>query len=186
MKKLPLLLLLIAIFVVPACSTSAQTPIPTVAECAKSEAEAADDIVYTPGGPAYRGNFHQEGVTNPWPTISANDVFLGDSDNEFLFYLLYRDYIETRAGEARNNILYLQTPEKDVIINSIELYTSGTPSKINVVECMRYSGPLFRFIPVLSIEIAEDAAPGEYMFEIGFIINDTDYGMVPCTIKVID
>lgn len=51
---------------------------------------------------------------------------------------------------------------------------------------MRYSGPLFRFIPVLVIEIDEDTALGEYMFEIGFIINDTDYGMVPCTIKVID
>lgn len=186
MKRLCFLLLLLAILVVSACSTSDPTPIPTTADCAGSEVEAADDLIYTPGGPAYRANVQLGEVINPWPGIDSATVFLGAGDDEFLIGLMYRNYIETRTGEARNLILYLSTSEEGAAIESVELSASGTPSKIKVAECMRYSGPQFRHIRVLSIEIAEDTAPGDYKFGIGFTINGTDYGTVSCTIKVID
>jgi hypothetical protein len=174
----------VSLLILTTCSPSTITPIPTIPECGKSEGEAADDIIYTPFGPGYRGNFHQEGVTNPWPTIVSVPVFLSAGDDEPLIGLMYRNYIETRAGETRNNILYLSTSEEGASINSIELYTSDTPSKIKIAECMRYMGPQSRHIRVLSIEIGEDIALGEYTFKIGFIINGTDYGVVFCTIKV--
>jgi hypothetical protein len=78
--------------------------------------EAADDILYPPGGPAYRCNVHQVGVINPWPQIDSVTVFLGTGENEFLIGLMHRNYIETRAGEARNNILRLSTSEEGAIM----------------------------------------------------------------------
>lgn len=169
-----------------ACSTSTTTSISTTVGCGKSEVEAADDIVYTPFGPAYRGNGQQEGVINPWPRIPSVTTFLYAGDDSILIGLMYRNYMETRAGEIRNVILSLSTSEEGAAITSVNLYTSDTPSEIKIAECMRYSGPQSRNIRVLSIEIAEDTALGDYEFRIGFTINDTDYGTVPCTIKVID
>ena len=182
MKKLTSISMIIVILMASACVTATTTPIPTTSVSTVSGEEAADDIIFTPGGLAYRTHVHQEGVVNPWPPIERSEVILGDNDN--VIYLRYREYIETRAGESRNNILLFRIPGGD--ISSLNLYTGYIPSGIEVKESMRYGRPFGIITPVLIIEIAHDVKPGEYTFEIGLEIGSRDYGTVPCTIKVIE
>ena len=73
--------------------------------------EAPDDIMPVPGGGlAYRANVRQQGVENPWPPIEVTDVVLGSGSNEA--HIAYRDYIETQAGETRNNVIKIVQPNK--------------------------------------------------------------------------
>ena len=183
MKKLTSISMLIVILMASACVTATTTPIPTTSVSTVSGEEAADDIIFTPGGPVYRANLHQQGVTNPWLPIESSEVVLSDNIN--IINLRYREYIETRAGESRNNILAFRIPGGD-ISHSLDLYTGYIPSGIDVKESMRGGRPFGIITPVLIIEIAHDVKPGEYTFEIGLEIGSRDYGTVPCTIKVIE
>ena len=143
--------------------------------------EAADDVILTPGGPRYRANFHQEGVTSPWPPIETSDILLSGSNNTV--NLTYRADIETKAGEARSNILLINTTVSD--IQSLNLYAVGIPSVIEVKERMRWRGSLPSIItPVLLVEVSQDAKAQEYTFEIGLEINDVDYGTFTCRVRV--
>lgn len=81
--------------------------------------ERPDDIIPTPGGLTYRANFHQEGVENPWPPIESKDVIL--ASNKYSPQITYRDYIETKAGESRNNILHMSIGGRE--IRQLNLYT---------------------------------------------------------------
>ncbi len=65
---------------------------------------ASDDIVITPAGPAYRGNVNQQGVKNPFLPVQTTVVPLTDAED---VRLDYRSTIETKAGQTRNNILWL-------------------------------------------------------------------------------
>jgi hypothetical protein len=186
MNRFWFILLPITMLVIASCSASQQNRIPTIDECIAPEVQSADDIVYTPGGPAYRANLRQEGVVNPWPKIVWVTTFLHAGDKEFMVGLVYRHYIETKAGEARNNILRFSTSEEGVTIDTIELYTNGVPEKISIAECMQYVGPQSSHARVLSIIIGENIPSGDYTFGIGFIINGLDYGMAACTIEVIE
>jgi hypothetical protein len=69
--------------------------------------EAPDDIVPTLGGPAYRANVHQQGVENPWPPINTTKVTISSSFEADTVHIRYRDYIETKAGEPRYNIVLI-------------------------------------------------------------------------------
>ena len=158
------------------------TPIPTK-ELYPSPAgeEAYDDIVPAPGaGPIYRANFNL-GEDNPWPQIEVTDVFLDSGSNETR--VIYRDYIETKTGETRKNIIKVIIPNKNA--HSLNLYANDIPTGITLNVGMQWSGPGTKG-SVLVIEIAEDVATTEYTIEIGLEINDEDYGTIPCTIKVID
>ena len=168
----------------PACNTNINAnlnPIPMSTTLAAAE-EAPDDIIFTPGGPCYRANFHQEGVVDAFPfSIESTKIVLDDNDPAS--YLYYRSYIETGAGETRNNIFEVTTPEWD--IQSLELFTSDMPSGIEIVYSERWHGPRI-IASTLTILIAEDIKPGEYTFEIYMEIDGENYSSVPCTIKVID
>ena len=182
MKKLAFILAIFILLLMPACSDDTSTilnPIPTSEILADTE-EAPDDLIITPGGYCYRANFHQEGVENPWPSIESATVLLDDNDPAS--YLSYRDYIETVAGDTRNNIFRVTTPTWD--IQSLELYTSDMPSGIEIVESTQWGGPR-TVAPVLTITIAEGTEPGEYTFEIYAWIDGKDYGSFPCIIKVL-
>jgi hypothetical protein len=144
--------------------------------------EAADDIVSVPGGgPAYRANVHQQGVENPWPSIEITDVFLGSGSNEA--HITYRSYIETKAGETRNNVIKVITPDQEV--RSLSLYADDIPEGITLTDSMQWSGPS-AMASVLIIGISPDVAPGQYNFDIGLEINGRDYGTVTCTIEVVE
>ncbi len=145
--------------------------------------EAADDVIPTPGGWAYRANVHQQGIVNPWPPVQTVEVVLGDNDNAT--YLTYRDYIETKAGETRNNIFHVRIPAI-VDIGNMNLEISNLPDEIEVTQGNQFHGPLGNSSKVLAIEIAQDIQLGEYTFEIGLEINGKDYGTVPCTINIVE
>lgn len=144
---------------------------------ARPGVERPDDIVPTPGGPQYRANVHQEGIENPWPPIETKEEFLAEN-----VICIYRAYIETRAGEARNNIVRVVTPGRDT--NKLNLYISNTPTGIEVKQGMEWHGPRTT-AQVLVIEISRGVQLGQYSFEVGVVIDGKDYGKVPCTIKVI-
>ena len=185
MKKLAFIPVLLLVLLESACQFSADidtTPIPTTSVSPVTGEEAADDLILTPGGPCYRARFHQEGVVNPWPPIESSEAILEDNGNYISLH--YRDYIETKVGETRNNILYLQSPGSD--ISSLKLYAIDIPTGIEVKERMRWHGPIgsLSIIPVLIIEVSQDVKPGQYTFEISLEIDGKDYGCVPCTIKV--
>jgi hypothetical protein len=142
--------------------------------------EAPDDIMSVPGGgPAYRANVHHQGVENPWPSIEITEAFLGSGSNEA--HITYRSYIETKAGETRNNVIKVIMPDQEV--RSLSLYASDIPEGITLTDSMQWSGHSAR-ASVLTIEISPDVAPGQYDFEIGLEINGWDYGAVPCTVEV--
>ena len=41
-------------------------------------------------------------------------------------------------------------------------------------------------VTIMQIAISPEVSPGQYTFQIGMIIDDRDYGTIPCTINVIE
>ena len=144
------------------------------------EQKRPDDIIAVPGlGPAYRANVHQQGVENPWPSVEVSEAYLDSGTDEAHIY--YRSHIETAAGETWNNIIKAIIP--GVEVGSLRLYADNIPQGIMLTDGMQWSGPFAR-ASVLVIEVAQDVIPGEYLLEIGLLINGEDYGAITCTIAV--
>ncbi len=188
MKKLAFVfvaIMLIGLLPVTACQTDeteTHTPVPVKdIDILQGEGEAPDDIIPAPGmGPAYRANFHQQGIENPWPSIEVSEVYLGSGADEAHIY--YRSHIETAAGETRNNVIKVIIPGKEV--SSLSLYVDNVPQGITLTDGMQWSGPSAR-ASVLVIEIAPDVTPGTYPLTIGLVINGKDCGTVTCTVSLI-
>lgn len=177
--------LFFVLLTVTACQTGGgetHTPIPSIFLFPAMGEEAPDDIVFTPGGVAYRANVHQQGVENPWPSIKHTEVVLGNGSEAV--NVTYRDYIETRAGEARNNIIRIFR-EGGFWDSKLDLYSDDIPAGIRVTNSGGGGRPGM-LATVLVIEVSLDVAPGQYTFEIGLEINGKDYGTVPCTVKVLE
>ena len=145
--------------------------------------EAPDDIVPTPGALAYRANVHQQGVENPWPPIESTEVVLGSGADAL--NISYRDYIETLAGETRNNIIHVWK-EGGLFDSRLRLYSVAVPDGIGLTDGGRGVGLPGATGAVLVIEVGPDVAPGQYAFEIGIELNGKDYGTIPCTIEVLE
>jgi hypothetical protein len=182
LHRIILLALLVAMPAVTACpSGEAHTTIPTVElplPVVGAE-EAADDIVIAPGGITYRANVQEVGEENPWPPIKVTNVTLSSLSRKII--VGYRDHIETRAGETRNNIFMVG---REASKNSrLNLYATQIPSGVELTQTMVLGRTLFA---VLVIKVAPEVAPGQYNFEIGLEVNGWDYGTVPCTIEVIE
>jgi hypothetical protein len=160
----------------------ARSPIPTGDLLPATGEEAPDDIVFTPGGTAYRANVHQVGEENPWPPVEITMVVLVNGSSEISVW--YRDYIETAAGEVRNNILEVWRSEQPLLDSSLNLYSIDVPAGIELTDV---GGSAFPGViaTVLVIEVSPDVEPGQYAFEIGLEIDGDDYGTVPCTIEVL-
>lgn len=172
----------------PSINTSA-TPSVIITPSA-SAAEEADDILFTPGGFAYRANVQQTGVTNPWPPVQEVQATLG-SGNDIL-QVTYRNNIETQAGQTRNNIFTSVLPNvtgNDIMSNTLNVTLMGIslPAAITVAKDdgdWHDGDPGRRAESVLKINISSQVTPGDYNFEIEVAINGKDYGQVPCTVKV--
>jgi len=143
--------------------------------------EAPDDIIPTPGGLGYRVG--QQGVEHPWSPIDTTKVVISSGFEIDTVYIRYRDYIETKAGESRNNIVYVSMGNRAV--GSLNLYTVNLPAGIEVTEGMRWHGP-GPVAVVLVMDISPDIKTGQYSFGIGIEIDGKDYGTIPCTIEVIE
>lgn len=146
--------------------------------------EAADDIVPAPGmGPAYRANVHQAGVENPWPPIETTKVTIASSFEADTVYVRYRDYIETGVGESRNNAIFISMGNRAV--GNPNLYTVNLPAGIEVTEGTRWHGP-GPVSALLVMDISPDVRPRQYDFGIGIEIDGKSYGIIPCTIEVLN
>ncbi len=191
-----IVMVLALILVMPAlmgCGSTSSAPSPTASTSPTvspmTSEEAPDDIVYPPGGPAYRANVHQAGVPDRWPSIQSIDVTLNGSSG--IAQVSYRDYIETQAGQIRNNIISVYLPDAQPIngTKAIELSLEAVdaPEGISMThgDNVHLADPARRTKTVLKIAIAPQVAQGEYNFNIGVKIDGEDYGTVPCTIKVI-
>ena len=140
--------------------------------------EAPDDIVFTPGGYAYRANVHQEGEPDKWPSIKTIQITLDDINID------YRDSIESKAGEIRNNILFIWR-EGGFQDNELEVYTRDLPDKFEISQIFGGGRPGI-LLRTLAIEIPPDVTPGQYTFQIGIEIDGKDYGTIPCTVDVVE
>ena len=139
-----------------------------------------DEIVITPGGSSYRANVIEQGKTNPWPPIQSSTVVLGDNVT-----IAYRADIETRAGELRNNLIFMRIPGRhDLKYSDLNLSTGNLPLGISIKEG-EAGGLPGTIAKLLIIEISQDVKPGEYTFEINVQFEGKDYGQLPCTIKVV-
>lgn len=159
------------------------TPAPT------SEA-ANDDIVFPPGGFTYRANVHQQGEPD-WPPVQQTEVTLdalsGTVD------IQYRAYIETKAGETRNNIIFLNGGNAPGLPDPLEIQyrAEGSPDGITLTWDREMYGGIGgqdreSSRVVLSIHIEPQVTLGEYAFSIHLEHEGKDFGSLPCTIKVLE
>ena len=169
--------------------TTKVTPVP-VEPVSGTPGAANDDIVYPPGGFTYRANVHQEGQPD-WPAIQQTEVALealsGTID------IQYRDYIETEAGETRNNIVFLSGKNAPELLDSLQIYYRAVepPDGITVEQGKQMYGGIGgkdkkSSRVVLKINIASSVKPGEYPFVILLEYEGKDFGSIPCTIKVLE
>jgi hypothetical protein len=177
MKKSLLLLIIIALMLTPLIA------------CKVAEGEA-DDIIPAPGlGPQYRANVHEQGVKNPWPPIDSAEVTVGEPPD--IAKITYRDYIETEAGQTRNNLFTIYLPNAaptDTTYIETVLQAVDVPSGINVTQDdweWHGADPARHSKTALIIEIAPQLGPGDYVFDFNVNINTKDHGTIPCTIHVI-
>lgn len=186
MKKRVLVMALVALVAValPGCVDYEAIPVdysfPVVGE------EAYDDIVPTPGFPAYRANVHEVGKENPWPHVETVEVELRGSFGKA--WLRYRAHIETKSGETRNNVFLMWREggfDWRAYKTPIEPYTVSIPPGIEISQSLSGSPP-GTLATVLVIEIAPEVAPGQYVLEIGLSIQNQNYGIVPCIIEVVE
>ncbi len=158
--------------------------------CQTAEGQA-DDIVPVPGGgPMYRANVHEEGVKNPWPPIEDTEVALGEPPDGAQIW--YRDYIETGAGQTRNNLFTIYLPDaisSDTTYIKTVLQAVNLPSGITVTQDdweWHGSDPARRSKTALVNEISPQLDAGEYTFAINVNIDGRDYGTLPCIISVVE
>lgn len=183
------LILILAIAALAGCDNqSPQEQGPTPSSTVVQTEEAPDDIVYPPGGPAYRANVHQAGVSDRWPPIQSKDVTLNGPSG--IAQATYRDYIETEAGKIRNNIFSVYLPDAQPVndTKAIELSLEAVDAlegiSVTQGDNVHLSDPARRTKTILKIAIASQIPQGEYNFNIVVKIDGKDYGSVLCTIKV--
>lgn len=164
-------LAIITIFVASLVLTLGCNPIP--------RGQQPDDVVTTPGGPAYRANVHQQGVRDLWPSIETSVVVLGDNVT-----VHYRASIVTVAGQTRKNIVAVRKAGVQENL-ALKLSVSNIPAGFKVTEGEKGDGLPGTSVQVLVIEIPYVVTPGEYTFDIGVEYDGKDYGKIPCTVKVI-
>ncbi len=138
-----------------------------------------DDVVITPGGPAYRANVQQQGIGNLWSPIVTSEVGLGDNVT-----VSYRASLVTSAGETRKNIIAVR---KAGVLDyrPLTLSISNVPASLKVTQGEKGGGLPGTSYQVLIIEIPYQVTPGQYPFDININFDGKDYGKIPCTVKVI-
>jgi hypothetical protein len=144
--------------------------------------EDYDDVTTLPGGIVYLANIHHAGRENPWPQVPIHQVVRGGWFGRV--DIGYRDYIETEAGETRNNIFYAWG-HVGFLGDRLRLHVADIPPGITLSQVLAgpSPGPL---TTVLTIEIAPDIAPGRYNLEIALEVQGWSCGTVPCIIEVVD
>jgi len=174
----------------PAPAPTPQAP-PVVTPPAQGTPGAAnDDVVSAPGGFTYRAGIHQEGQSD-WPPVQEKETTIKALSGTIDFR--YRDYIETKAGETRNNIIFLFGQKAPDLLDPLQVQYLAVdlPNGISIQRDQQMYGGIGgqdkkSSRVVLRISIASQVKPGEYLFAIHLEYEGRDFGSLPCTIKVIE
>lgn len=143
-----------------------------------------DDIIFSPGGPGYRANFHQEGEVTNWQPIKSTTIALGNGSNDP--QVGYRNYIETKAGEIRYNIIMIWRPNGETI-EKFSTRIADNLSDIQVRNVGDWNGaPVVPKAIILMFEIPQNIQPAEYKLEFFISVDGHNYGKLPCTVQVIN
>jgi hypothetical protein len=149
---------------------------------------ANDDIVSAPGGFTYRASIHQQGQPD-WPPIQRSETALSTPSG--YIGIGHRSYIETLAGETRNNIIYLDANKVPEIADPIKVdyHPVGLPDGITLVRGMQGYGGIGgqdrkSSRVVLVTQIAPTVKPGDYPFLIQLEYEGEIFGSLPVTVKV--
>jgi hypothetical protein len=170
----------------PATQTSppfSGTPIPSREPPASTGVPAPDDVVFTPGGVAYRANVHQQGEPDKWPSIQSDSATLGSGAD--ILTVTYRPPIDTKAGTTRNDIIDVYKQDTHLLNNKLELFSGSLPDVIDVF-IGGGGGLMGEMRVVMVIEVNANVALGKYTFQIGITLDGKDYGTIPCRINVIE
>ena len=151
---------------------------------------ANDDIVTPPGGDTYRAKVHQVGQPD-WPPVPEVEITT-DALGGTIRYL-YREYIETKAGETRNNIVYLFGDDAPDLVDplNVEHYVEDLPAGIGIILGSHWYGGaaghnMQSSKAVFQIDIASQVATGEYTFNIILMYEGEEIVKLPCTLNVIE
>ena len=151
---------------------------------------ANDDIVTPPGGYTYRAKVHELGKPG-WPPVLEVEKTINALGGNIRCQ--YREYIETKAGEIRNNILYLFGDEAPDLADplDIEYYVGGLSGGISIMlGSKNYGGAAGHNIQsikaVFQIDIASQVGMGEYTFFIILVYKGEEITTLPCTVSVIE
>ena len=171
----------------PATTVISGTPVP-VTKLANppptNSAEAPDDIVFTPGGSAYRANVHEQGVPDKWPEVQTVEARL--SANTSAIFVAYRDSITTKGGEVRNNLFNIRQAEGhflDTTPHTVDLFIFGAPPGMTFYQGSAGGLP-GTLATLLIIEVPQTLAAGRHSFGIIVLIDGVNYGALGCTVDV--
>ena len=145
--------------------------------------EAADDLVPIPAGfVEYRAQVEP----NQFGKVETAVITFGAGANAF--HVNYRDYIETRPGETRNNAFYIWQQNNQGArqkICNVVLSSDDIPAGITVnMNSGYYDSFGAEWIQIMQINTFSNTQPFTYTFNIGVKINGKDCGTIPCTLKV--
>lgn len=150
---------------------------------------ANDDIVTPPGGLAYRAKVHEVGKPD-WPPVEEVEkttTALGGT-----IRCQYREYIETKAGETRNNILYLFGDDAPGLTDPLNVayFVEGLPDGISIILGSHwYGGAAGHNIQsskvIFRIDVASPVQTGKYIFNIILMYEGEEIATLPCTVSVI-
>lgn len=156
-------------------------------------AGAADDILFTPGGAAYRANVHGPD-TEEWPPVAEQTVSLGDQEIQ----LDYRDYVELGVGDCKGILFTLHTAgtglEGKDVSYTVGLLNGDTitslPEPLAIAEMWSYDDPPHQSSPLtvmmLEVDCRMDHAEE---FELGVQLEAEGIGVIGCvplTVSVVE
>lgn len=153
--------------------------------------QSNDDIVFPPGGFTYRANVHQAGQPDQWPPILQNSTTVKLPSSSIA--ITYRDYIETKAGENRNNIIFIDCKNASEISDPLDIqyHAEGLPPGITFARSHDMHGGIGgqggrSGRVILVVHVADQIKPGEYKFSIVLEYQGKDIGSIPGTVKVVN
>jgi hypothetical protein len=173
-----------------ACGKPGHVTVPVDADWLPTVGQAhnSDDIVVTLSGPSYAGNTHSANTTGNLEPVNLVQATL--SHGSIVANITYRAAIESQQPALRNNIINVYLTGTGAIqsqptnaVESLGIYTVNLPDGVTVTESGELYGPLSTS-SVLVLDISADAKVGRHDFEIGLVINNIDYGTLPCTLTV--
>jgi len=167
-----------------------EKPVPYGDEPPDTPVLANDDIVFPPGTYTYRAKVIEEGQPR-WPEVQETEVSVQAYGG--IIYIRYRDFIETKAGERRNNIitLFARNASKQCDLLQVDYQAIGAPDDFSIAwDGHEYGGINAQDKTsskiLLQIDIMDDMRPGEYPFTIELECEGEVFNELPCTMSVID